>query len=193
MIPAGFHEKKLTTMVLTLPVQGTYSFGEMAVYIQPLDERYEELAGRLAEETAENVQLHTGAEALTWATGRIDLDADVSSDRILCLQMAFSKGWKAWVDGAEAEIVPAETGFSGIRLSAGKHEVRLAYDCPGFGTGAVISLITAAVFAVLLILSRGRRVREMKQILEEEKEQENGSEEWDEKGGRVFSEAREDL
>ena len=123
----------------------------------------------------------------------VRLSVSDGSDGLLFAAIPYELGWKAWVDGAEAEIVPAETGFSGIRLSAGKHEVRLAYDCPGFGTGAVISLITAAVFAVLLILSRGRRVREMKQILEEEKEQENGSEEWDEKGGRVFSEAREDL
>lgn len=157
MIPAGFHEKKLTTMVLTLPARGTYSFGEMAVYLQPLDDRYEELAGRLKEEAAENVQLHTGPEALTWATGRIDLDAEVSSDRILCLQMAFSKGWKAWVDGEKVPLVRTNLMFTGVPLTKGDHHVTLRYTMPGLRPGTCMSLLGLAVVAWYVLHSRSRK------------------------------------
>ena len=56
------------------------------------------------------------------------------------------------VDGTEMENVPAETGFLGVWLSEGKHDVRFVYDCPGFRTGLYVSLAAAVVFVVLLVV-----------------------------------------
>lgn len=78
------------------------------------------------------------------------LSVSSSTDGLLFAAIPYEVGWRAWVDGAETDIVKVTAGFSGLWLSKGKHEIRLVYDCPGFRPGAYVSLAAAAVFAGLL-------------------------------------------
>lgn len=86
--------------------------------------------------------------------------ADVSSDGVLLLAVPYENGWHAYVDGEETEIHRADYGFSGIALSAGSHEIRLEYRCPGFAAGAAasgVSLLAAAGIWGAYLLRRRRR------------------------------------
>ncbi|MGX8704092.1 MAG: YfhO family protein, partial [bacterium] len=69
------------------------------------------------------------------------LEVSSAKDGLLFAAIPYEQGWKAFVDGREAKIVPAETGFSGLWLSAGEHTVRFVYVCPGFVAGVLISLV----------------------------------------------------
>ena len=100
----------------------------------------------------------------------VSLRVSVGSDGLLFAAIPYEIGWKAMVDGQEAEIARVETGFSGLRLTAGKHEVRFVYECPGFFTGACISLASAALFVGLLIFWRRKNGKTMAARTEAEAE-----------------------
>jgi hypothetical protein len=92
---------------------------------------------------------------------RVTVEADAARPGPLILLDTFYPGWKAKVDGRDAEIRPANAAFRAVSLPAGHHRVEFAYRPRSFIAGAVASL--AAVLLVLAILGGGlvqrRRVR----------------------------------
>ena len=82
------------------------------------------------------------------------------SDGLLFASLPYETGWSALVDGEKTEIVKVHNGFSGLWMKAGEHEVRFVYDCPGFRTGALVSLCSLAVFVLLLVVFRLREKRQ---------------------------------
>lgn len=77
-----------------------------------------------------------------WIEGKLDLD----EDRILFLSIPYSRGWSAYVNGEEREILKADIGFSAVPLEAGQYEIKLVYWTPGLRAGAVISGIALVGF-----------------------------------------------
>lgn len=92
---------------------------------------------------------------------RVTVEADAERPGQLILLDTFYPGWKATVDGRDAEIRPANAAFRAVSLPAGHHRVEFAYRPRSFIAGASASL--AAGLVVLAILGGGlvqrRRVR----------------------------------
>lgn len=61
----------------------------------------------------------------------------------LLLLDSFDPNWKARVDGRSVPILRADGVFRGVRLPAGRHEVRFVYRPRSFVIGATISCLTA--------------------------------------------------
>ena len=70
----------------------------------------------------------------------------------------FYPGWTATVDGQPAPILRADFAFQAVPVSAGRHEIRLAYRNRWVTLGAAVSLVTLAVLVGTLAL-RSRRLR----------------------------------
>jgi len=70
----------------------------------------------------------------------------------------FYPGWTATVDGRPAPILRADFAFQAVPVTAGRHELRLAYRNRWVTLGAAVSLATLAVLVGTLAL-RSRRVR----------------------------------
>lgn len=62
-------------------------------------------------------------------------------DRILCVTIPYSKGWKATVNGNRTKIYKANGMFMGIIMKKGTQSVKLDYETPGLKIGAWISLV----------------------------------------------------
>ena len=80
----------------------------------------------------------------------------------LLFKMGFHPGWKATVDGAEAETVMLSPFFLGVPLKAGEHEVRLHYEPdPLKKPLLLLGLVTASCVFLLerILRNRGRRER----------------------------------
>ncbi len=60
---------------------------------------------------------------------------------LLVLQGNHSRGWKAWVNGEQTEILEANLSAKAIFLPAGTHEVIIKYCPKSFQVGAAISLV----------------------------------------------------
>jgi hypothetical protein len=81
----------------------------------------------------------------------LQVEADLSAPGVLVVTEAFDDGWRAEIDGRQAEVVRANGLFRAVRLGAGRHEVRFRYRPwsarAGFGLsglGLVAALATLA-------------------------------------------------
>jgi|GEM_PF-2364959 len=84
--------------------------------------------------------------------GRVLVRVDAERDAWLLLIDSWSPGWKATVDGAPVEIERADLMFRAVRVPAGKHEVLFRYDPWTFKAGLAVSLGTAGLCLVLLLV-----------------------------------------
>ena len=147
LVNLGYGEKPVREITLYLPREGSYSLDDMSVVIQPMDE-FDGQIDALKEDVLDNVELPTNG-----VRGTID----ASKDELLFLSIPYSDGWSATVDGAEADIICANTAFMGIALSAGRHSIELRYATPGLGLGMTIGaggLLAAGVLVVVCELRR---------------------------------------
>ncbi|HEY7113823.1 MAG TPA: YfhO family protein [Thermoanaerobaculia bacterium] len=70
---------------------------------------------------------------------------------VLVASLVDDGGWRARDESGRAIALGRASGpFLEVRVPAGDHRIRLDYASPGFRTGAVVSLATAAVAALLL-------------------------------------------
>ena len=82
-------------------------------------------------------------QVVSYEPERVVIEAELASEGYLILLDSYDPGWRALVDGVEAEIHRANTLFRAVHLSAGQHTIVFAYDPLSFNVGAAISLITA--------------------------------------------------
>ena len=85
---------------------------------------------------------------------RIEGTIICNRDGLLYTSIPYDGNWVATVDGQSAEITLIGDCMVGLNLSEGTHTVTFTYRNTAFTTGLLISLICAAVFVGLIILSR---------------------------------------
>jgi hypothetical protein len=90
----------------------------------------------------------------------VRIRARVDAERcLLVLADTFYPGWKAQIDGEEAEILRTNVVLRGVVLERGEHEVLFRYRPVSFAVGASMSGLGLAVLGVLLGFSGVRRRR----------------------------------
>lgn len=57
-------------------------------------------------------------------------------------------GWRAWVDGVERPLFPADLLFRGVEWPGGRHTLRLAYEPTAVRLGLFLSLVALASISV---------------------------------------------
>ena len=146
-------------MTIYFPKKGTYRleqlevcFASMDQYVSRVEERNEEA---LTDVTMEN--------------NRITGHASLTGQKLMVFSVLWDKGWKAYVDGEEADLQSVNVMYLGLLLEPGDHEIELRYETPGLRTGVGISLISGGIFLLLLIL-RMRKRRKMKKAEKSEKQ-----------------------
>lgn len=153
----GYSEEAKDEIVLSFVNTGTYSFDDIQIIEQPMD-NFADLIAERTEDILEDVKISTNT-----ITGKIDL----SENKFLCLSIPYSEGWTAYVDGQEVELKKANGMYMGMELEAGEHEIELKYMTPGLKAGALCSLV-----GIILIISISiyHRKRNKKILLDKEKE-----------------------
>ena len=132
------------------PMELTVKYHEQSdatllVYGYQLDRQgYENALAFLSDE-----QLDVRAYDTTSLTGHIN----VLEDGLLFMTIPYAEGWKAEVDGEEAEIVPVQDALMGIRLAKGSHDITLRYTPAGFKEGLIISAVSVFFIALIIFVS----------------------------------------
>lgn len=83
----------------------------------------------------------------------ISADINAQGQRIVCVGIPYSEGWKVMVDGKEVPSEKVNSMFLGFRVESGKHSVRLEYETPGRALCAKISG-GYWIFTLLVLLFR---------------------------------------
>ena len=142
--------KGIDSIVLTFPTTGVYHFDEFSLIHEPLTS-YETNVAALSAESLQNTEIRQDPSSFvsTGVTG----DITVSENKLLCLTIPYSEGWKAYVDGEPAVLENVNIMFSGLMLSPGHHTIELRYETPGFLYGICLTAAGILLFLLWLILS----------------------------------------
>jgi hypothetical protein len=98
------------------------------------------------------------ARVVSRSVNALDVEADLPGSGVLVVLEAFDAGWRATVDGRRSAVLRANGLFRAVRLSAGRHRVRFAYE-PGAakaGLGLSAAGLLAAATLGGWLAGRGR-------------------------------------
>lgn len=137
-------------MSLTFSSPGIYSFDSLQLTAQPLGDM-----NRYYENTFDHA-----INDLSVAVNKISGSITVDNTELLCLQIPFSDGWSAAVDGKPAEIKAVDIMFTGLQLEPGRHDIELSYQTPYLKAGAYVSALGCVMFLIISIIETAFKSRE---------------------------------
>jgi hypothetical protein len=79
----------------------------------------------------------------------IAIRTEASSAGLLVVSEVYEKGWRAYVDGDRAELLPTDHALRGVPIPSGAHTVEMRYEPPSLRFGLPISLLTAAAMLAI--------------------------------------------
>lgn len=95
-----------------------------------------------------------GIEVTSYGGDTMAFSLSTPSDAWLRLGVSYDPGWRAWIDGVETPIQPAQLAFMAVLAPAGTHVLQMRYVPVHFRLGAIL---TGASMLVLVGLSMRRR------------------------------------
>lgn len=129
------------------PGKGTFKLEDIQLYAQPMDD-YPAQIEKLREDVLENINV---------GNDRVSGTISLEKNKILCLSIPYSKGWRAKVDGKDAELLKANSLFMALPLKAGDHKIELEYHVPGFRLGLCLFALGAAILCAMIFIDRRKR------------------------------------
>jgi hypothetical protein len=84
------------------------------------------------------------------------IDAESRGEALLVVNDAWAPGWVASIDGADAEVMPADVLVRAVRWPPGRHRLRMSYEAPGLLAGAIVSGLAVAVALAAWLWQRRR-------------------------------------
>ena len=91
------------------------------------------------------------------ASDRLRVEVELDGDGYLVVADTYDPGWRARVDGREADLLRADTCFRALALPAGRHTVEMVYRPPVVLAGLLASAIALVVVVAGIVTSRGPR------------------------------------
>lgn len=146
LVNMGYRKEPLTSVRLTF-TKGRGKLSELLVYTQPMT-GYAERIADLTEDVLENEKIEVNA-----VSGTVNL----RENKMLCLSVPYSQGWKAYVDGQETKVLRADTMYMALALTKGEHKIRLEYHTPGLSTGVAVSLFGVICFIMICFWEKEKK------------------------------------
>jgi len=93
------------------------------------------------------------ATVLRSAPNRVTIGTSLAQPGYLVLADTFYPGWRASVDGHQADILRANYAFRAVQLTAGEHEVAFEYRPGSLVAGVICSAAAASLVVAALLVS----------------------------------------
>ncbi len=141
----GYYENFDGDIQIHLNNAGNYTYDAIKVYAIPMD-IYDESTDALDESRFRLTSFDNDT-----VTGTVDND----KESVVYFSILNNAGWHVYVDGEEADkLENVNVAFTGVKVSAGKHEITLEYDYPGLKAGMAVMIAGLAALAVILVRRR---------------------------------------
>lgn len=147
LVNMGYSEQGQTSITITLPYKGAYSFRNLSVLCLPLA-NLKTQTERLSLDRLEQISIETN-----FCRGNISLE----DRKLLCLQIPYSPGWRAQVDGVDVPLIRANTMNMALPLEEGDHEIELYYRTPGLRIGFFLSFLGLSFWLTYFLKTSKRR------------------------------------
>ena len=82
---------------------------------------------------------------------------DLSKPQLVFFSVPYSEGWTAEVNGVPADVERVDEGFMAVRADTGENTIVFRYETPYLRTGIIISLCSAAVLVIYVLIFRRKR------------------------------------
>ena len=132
------------TIALRFPGSSDFTYTAIKVIYQNLDEQ------KKAVEKLDRITIGD----LKMGEDKISVEIEMLKDGIACFSIPYSKGWKAVVDGKEAELFNCNIQYMGVVLEKGVHTVELSYKRQLSVLGVLASIAGFAAFGCLWLKNR---------------------------------------
>ena len=83
----------------------------------------------------------------------IDFSVDALTDGYVVLADAYYPGWSVTVDGSATPLLRANFSSRAVAVRAGRHQVRMEYEPPGFATGWRVSALALGTLVAWLVVA----------------------------------------
>lgn len=81
-----------------------------------------------------------------------------NKDKVLLIPLQYNGCWSAEVNGKNAEVRSVMSLLTAVELNGENNNISMKFTPTGFKTGVIISVVSAVLFAVVLILKRKERL-----------------------------------
>jgi len=147
LVNLGYRPSGAASATVVFRQAGTITFDSLKVLAVPMSD-YSSRVTALQSNPMRSIRV---------SNNRVSGQIDSLKAGLLFLSIPYGPGWRATVDGKPAETLRANTGFTGIVVPAGKHEIELRYETPMLVFGLVASGVALVLSGVLLARARRRR------------------------------------
>jgi len=92
----------------------------------------------------------------SYSPNTLEYKASMEKDGIVVFsEIYYPKGWKAWIDGQEAQICRSNYITRTLRIPEGEHQIRFTYLPSSYTTGILISRISSGALLLALLAAIG--------------------------------------
>ena len=121
------------------------------VFVGPGAPIFQSPINRLSKNSFDRVQV------TSYSANRITLNAVTQTRAYLVLSEAYYPGWKAYVNGHEKTIFPADYAFRGVPIDPGEHKVEFRYQPISIKIGGIISTTTISIILLVWVVRRRKK------------------------------------
>ena len=143
----GYSEEGISEINIHLTNRGVFTFDSMKVIARPVAD-FPAKIGKLRENVLTDAKF-----------GKDEFSGNITVDRpkILVLALPYLDGWKAKIDGKDAEILVANKHNTALEIAPGSHKIELSYSRPLQRAGDIVTLAGIAVTAAIAVFEEKRR------------------------------------
>lgn len=145
LVKLGYAEEPIDEITIIFNNVGEYTLNSIKVY---------EKGRKLIEESIQ--KLNNVCKDIYIEGNQISANASIDSKKFLFISVPYSKGWKAYIDGKEAEIIRTDDAFMAIALDRGEYKIELHYTTLYVVVGVCVSFISLVVIFVYYIMCKRR-------------------------------------
>jgi hypothetical protein len=146
---------------------GRFSFEQNPVMVGSVSEaveelRYQKATGvlrgvieseiRMQRNGAEKDEQKAVIEIKEFRDGFALVNVDAPKDDFLIFREGWDPGWRAFIDGKEVEVFPADAAFLATFVEKGEHEIIWKYAPPPFFKGAIISCVSILILVMFVTI-----------------------------------------
>ena len=147
-----YSEEAAKELRIDFPANGVYSFDRLSVVCRPMADFPEKLQA-LGETRLANIHLHENP--ISRATNEITGELALDKDALLVLNLPYTTGFSAWVDGERTSLWKTDAMFLSLPVSAGAHDIRIVYRTPGLLAGLLCSALGLLLVLGMAFLRTG--------------------------------------
>ena len=134
LLNTGYSEEKMKDMTINFQHRGVYDIENVEIICQPMF-HYEESIKSLSQDSIKGLKIERN---------KIMAEVELEKDKIVCIAVPYSKGWKAEINGKEANVEKGNVMFMALEGGKGKNVIEMTYCTPGLKVGAIITVVSSA-------------------------------------------------